>query len=151
MIGFYYDGAQWLSDTLYHSGTGIDTSGSNVAISVTTVQETRWAPPIQSGGSNIWIVDHQVEWFVTGGTALSGSHKWTGAFAPMLSNNALGSALATPTIASGALTTWQQIITHVNALLTRSTAFLLGTTWTKTGTPGTLLVYESYSYRIVAT
>jgi hypothetical protein len=102
-------------------------------------------------GSDIWFDSHKVTFQVAGGgTALSASHKWVGG-CNSLSSAAASTLLAAPSIASGASSAYREIVTAIGALMNNGTAkFLITTTWTKTGTPGTLITYEAITYRHVA-
>lgn len=147
---FYYDGTRWLSDELFYSN--VPNSALNMGVSgiaATTTAANRINVPPPSGGSDIYIVDHIIDFLVNGGTALGASHKWVGIFNKVNTSNA-ETGLVTDTIDSGSSSVWRQTVDAVNALL-GTTSFVLQSSWTKTGTPGNLLVYESFTYRVVAT
>lgn len=147
---FFYDGTRWLSTTLYHAtlpASTLDMGTAGIAASGSAQNRTHVPPP--SGGSNIYIVDHIIDFFVNGGTALGASHKWVGTFDKVDTSN-VATTIVTDNIDSGSSSVWRQTVDSVNALL-GTTSFVLQSSWTKTGTPGNLLVYEGYTYRIVAT
>ena len=128
--------------------------GMLTGIGATTVAATRSRIPSPMGGSDIWIIDHLLTFDVSGGTALGASHKWVGSFG--VTDNALSlTTIATITIASGGSSIFRKQVDSVNALLSTSkaiaSAFAMQTNWAKTGTPGTLLWDESFTYRLVAT
>jgi hypothetical protein len=155
-MGFYYDGTRWLSEVLYDrdiedrigasSASGVWQAG----ISATNAGIRRGNIPAAMGGTDIWIVDSIVDFFVNAGTALSGSNKWVG----ILTAQATGASvtLATHTIASGTLSAFRSDTVSVNALAHNGTTkFITQSDWTKTGTPGPLIFGHHYTYRIVAT
>jgi hypothetical protein len=147
---FFYNGTRWLSVTLFTVPI-IDRAGVLAnGISATTAAALRIATPPLNGGSDIWLVDRESRYFVNGGTALSASHKWVGIFAKVDTNNA-ETTINTLNIDSGSSSVWRSTTAAINALLTSGTYYVLNSSWTKTGTPGNLLLEETISYRIVAT
>ncbi len=141
---FRYDGTRWVC-TCRHallsifdvglSGAGLTTCG-------------RAAPPPLDGCSDIWLERIECSFFVSGGTALSGTNKWVGVVTKQPANT----TLATFNIDSGASSVWRRsAAVDIDALLTASTQFELETGWTKTGTPGNLYAQWVLNYRLVAT
>jgi hypothetical protein len=148
---FFWDGTRWLSRDLYQTPF-LFTTGVSVPISATANNATRMPAPALQGGSDIWIVTHSVRFVVnSGGTALGASHKWVGT--PHTYDSALSAAnITTVNIDSGSSAVYRLIDTAIGALMNNGSAkYALMTTWTKTGTPGTLDMMEALSYRIVAT
>lgn len=148
---FFYDGTRWLSTELFTCQ--LRTNSATVqpyAATAATVQVA--AMPSLQGGSDLWIESHMCSFLVAGGgTALGAAHKWVGTVQKGDSAAAL-TTVATVNIDSGASAAWRRIETAVNALInTPTTFFFFATTWTKTGTPGTLQALEELHYRIVAT
>lgn len=155
----YYDGTRWLTTQLFRSqfmprlGGTLTTSTGDVrsAISSTVTYSERANTPSLNGGSDIWLVDHRVTFDVeSGGTALSGSHKWVGTMVGVDSANAVTGTLATLTIDSGSSGVYRVATTAIGALQPAGTVYF-AVTWTKTGTPGNLEAGQQFSYRIVAT
>lgn len=147
---FQYNGTRWLCTCLHTQILRNTTAAGDHAYAATTGAMIQSGPaPNVQGGSDIWIEHHTARFFVNGGTALSGSHSWVGAFRKNDSAGTLTS-MVNVGINSGASSTWRLLETSVGALL-GTTFFRWGTTWTKTGTPGDLSVHEEITYRIVAT
>lgn len=146
---FGYNGTRWLSEELF---TSVFLITAATPFAATTNNGLRIpAPPLQ-GGSDIWITGHSARFIVnSGGSALSGSHKWVGT--PHTYDSAVSAAnITTVNIDSGSSAVFRKIDTTIGALMNNGTEkFAIMTTWTKTGTPGTLDVLEELSYRIVAT
>jgi hypothetical protein len=147
-IEFRYDGTRWLSMQIFTKE--MRWTGSSLSITATSIDILRAGAPALQGGSDIYLLKHMCRFIVASGlSALSGSHKWVGDF------HKYDSAVASTTVAgplnidSGASGTLRTIETTINALL--GTGVWFSTTWTKTGTPGSLQSYEEISYRIVAT
>lgn len=151
-MDFYYDGTRWLSTTLFRADIP-ERAATNVnwigGITASTTASTRGPVPTPMGGSDIYLVDCILTFDVSGGTALSGSHKWVGT---VDKNDAAGvtTTITTFTINSGATSTYRRTINSINALL-GTTYFTWQSSWTKTGTPGGLLHGIEFTYRIVAT
>lgn len=151
-LWFHYDGTRWLSDDLFvlplmdRSTSGAATIGG---LTATTPAALRVGVPYPGGGSDIYIVDHILRFFVVAGTALGASHKWVGLFAKVDTTNT-ETTIVTDTIDSGSVSVWRSQVDSVNALL-GSTSFALNSSWTKTGTPGNLILQAMFTYRIVAT
>lgn len=142
---FFWDGTRWLST---HVFTASPVNG--VAIPLTATAGTgsmRWNFDKQ-GGTDIWLVATHCSFFISAGTALSGSHSWISlTLTAQPGNTAKGGIL---TINSGASGAWRETSSAIGALL-GTTNFHIDSGWTKTGTPGNMSVYETISYRVVAT
>lgn len=143
---FFYNGTRWLSTVLHSLDVGV--VGGTLPLSATgTIHRVQSAP--LRGGSDIWLETETTNFYVTGGTALGASHKWVGTY----TKSAAGSSNVpiTVTIDSGASDTWRTSTQAVNALQNNGTTYLAWSiTWTKTGTPGTLIAVSTITYRIVA-
>jgi hypothetical protein len=139
---FYWDGTNWVSTQLNQL---MLTPADVVTPFSGTTGGIRGIFPVW-GGSDIWLVAAQSWFFVNGGTALSGSHKWVGT----LAKQPAGTTIATQTIDSGASSAYRQTaLTAIGALLGAN--YQCDILWTKTGTPGTLFTQTTVSYRYVAT
>jgi hypothetical protein len=98
-------------------------------------------------GTDIQLVDFISTFYISGGTALSGSHKWV----VSATKNPSGTSLGTiANIASGSSSAWRETTVTLNALL-GTTDFQIDLVHTKTGTPGSLYITTTVTYRIVAT
>jgi hypothetical protein len=139
---FFYDGTRWLS-TVLHSLTFM--LGGNQTLPLTSgLTSHRAAAPILD--SDIWLEDLITAFLInSGGTALSGSHKWVGDLKGGLSTT----TFATVNIDSGSSAVWRQDIQAIDTLM--GTEYELAVTWTKTGTPGNLWALHTVTYRYVAT
>ena len=148
---FFYDGTRWLSQQQFVVSIPDRVGGTNLGgVSATTARVLRTgAPPLQ-GTSDIYIQGWRINYFVSGGTALSASHKW------VVTLNKLDSALSatavsTITIDGGTSSIFREDTTAPNVLLTRATYLVLEVDCTKTGTPGNLIFDSKLAYRLVAT
>lgn len=116
-----------------------------------TVSGPRWILPSFMGGTNLYLIDHTVVFIVaSGGTALGASHKWVGTVVALDSTPASTGTVATVNIDSGSSAIYRRTTTAIAAAVPASTLWFQ-TSWTKTGTPGTLAVSEGMSYRIITT
>jgi hypothetical protein len=153
---FYYDGARWLSQNLIVQTLFDRVGASNAAsqwftgLTATTSVAVRSAIPALQGGSNLYVVGIQTTFDINAGTALSGSHQWVGVTSTVDSTGANLQTIATITINSGASSTFRRDSQALGLVLTAG-AFVMQTTWTKTGTPGGLLYDQQVTYRIIAT
>lgn len=146
-MSFFYDGTRWLSNELFT----IDYPQVD-NISATRTDVDRIPTPLFLGGSNIWMEKFIVSGFhvASGGTALSGSHKWDIA-AKVIDTSGSFTTLGTYTINSGSSGAWRTGgSTTINALLGTDKP-MASLALTKTGTPGNLYAYSFLTYRIVAT
>lgn len=139
---FFYDGTRWLSTAVYEMAMPADIAN----ISATAADTCRTGRPEARGGSDVVIVGFGAGYHVTSGTALSASHKWT----VQLKAGSGGVVIATKTIDSGASASWRHD-SPVAADYAVGGATYLFLTATKTGTPGNLYFYGTYTYRVVAT
>ncbi len=141
---FYYDGTRWLTVNRFFTTTSMQTALFPFA--ATSLNAPRAMLVVPTGFSDAWVEEVDTAFFVAGGTALSGSHKWVITTARQPG----GSSLVTVTIDSGSVSVWRADKQAVNALWT-ATNFVLETSSTKTGTPGNLTFGMMVSYRLVAT
>jgi len=148
-LEFFYDGTRWLSTEIFILNTAI-TQGALFPLTATQNDALAVAPP-PLPGTDIYLLTYRARIFInSGGTALDASNKWVGNLHKY--DSAVSSTtVVTTTIASGASATVRTFDTTINALLSSSTYLLLESTWTKTGTPGGLFVFESITYRVVST
>lgn len=142
---FAYDGTRWVSTQLftatYNMGTVQPFSATSSSQYLTLAQEQ---------GSDIWVEDSLITFFVaSGGTALSGSHKWVITATRLPSSTAIGGTLLS--IDSGASNAWRVGALDTIDELMGGTDAVIRLTVTKTGTPGNLTMLCHVNYRIVAT
>ena len=143
-----YDGTRWRCTT---SHTITLPNWNNVAAGPSTTQSGTLRAPVPPllTGSNHWLLDTELKFYVNGGTALSGSHKWVVDLAKM-DSAASETIIATFTIDSGSSSVFRTGTVNINALL-GTTFFVFTTNATKTGTPGNLIHHASLAYQHVAT
>lgn len=139
-IEYFYDGTRWLSQTLYQMPLLVTRVVQPMSASNSMDAQVPWA-----GVYDLWLEDFQAGFFVTGGTALGASHKWVG----VLNKQPAGTTLATINIDSGASDAWRNSGQVAIDALVGTTNFTFNCPWTKTGTPGTLLVLPTITYRLV--
>ena len=145
---FYYDGTRKLSVQFGYDP--IEGVNGALPITATTFGTHRSPAPNNWGGSDIYLTNVWTSFNVSGGTALSASHKWVGTVAKVA--GAVSTTIATITIDSGASSSWRVDTTAISALMNNGTAHhQIAVDWTKTGTPGNLFVMHRLMYRIVAT
>jgi hypothetical protein len=147
-LEFYYDGTRWLSTHLFAivmPNWNETTSGT----SVTTTGTLRCGIPPAAGGTDWYIVDGTLDFDVNGGTALGASHNWVVTFAKN-DVNVSPTTISTYTINSGSSSVLRSITNSINALL-GTASFMLEITATKTGTPGNLIHWFTFTYRVVTT
>lgn len=144
---FYYDGTRWLSTQLFTlPAPGIPLAGISASAGFTRSV----APPLL-GGSDAYLVSVSCGFIVaSGGTALSGSHKWEIVITKRFTGGSTD--FVTVTINSGNSNEWRSSTTSVGALMNSGTTHHeIDTTAVKTGSPGNLTGSISLNYRIVAT
>jgi hypothetical protein len=145
-LWFVWNGTRWLSvETFVQSHSLLTTTMPLSA----TPPDAFFGPTFVTPGSDLWLVTHVTQFFVSGGTALSGSHKWAATFSKRPTNN-IAETIVSVTINSGAKDVWRTDTQAINALV-GSGYFVFSTAWVKTGTPGDLYALEYWTYRIVAT
>lgn len=152
-LEFFFDGTRWLTTTLYKHELAQLNQGVTKIITATETAYHRGVAPHLSGGSDIWLEDMYITYFVNGGTALSDSHKWDVAFFAIRDNtNATPTSKATFSVNSGTLSVVRDDVVAINALMNNGTQHdWFQTNATKTGTPGSFQYFIEISYRIVAT
>lgn len=143
---YFWDGTRWLSTELYQFTIGMSAGGVGGGIPMTSSGTFHRAPFPRAGQASIWVETLITTFFVSGGTALSGSHKWVGT----AGDNVTAGSLGTININSGASNAWRLDSQTVNAVFA-STLFEILVGMVKTGTPGDLYVHPSFLYRLIAT
>lgn len=140
---YYYDGTRWLSLNLYvlHTVKIVD----NLAPATTEV--CRWTAPVRPVGTDAWLISQGATYLVSGGSALSGSHKWT---ITMIKYPSTGAVTGTKVIDSGASGAWRSDTPVAIGELLGSNYMIVANA-AATGTPGSLYYYAVLYYRIVAT
>lgn len=146
---FIFNGTRWLSTAVYET---VMPSIFDRAATWADTFTSRAPAPNKRGGSDLWLVDFNLSGFyIAGGTALSAAHKWDVRLVILAPGGGI-TAPATFTIDSGAANAWRQgtpgPVAAINGLL--GTQALLYVDGTMTGTPGTLSLVASFTYRIVA-
>jgi hypothetical protein len=139
---FQYDGTRWL-------GSSFDFSfyAEIQNLSATDLDTSRTAPPGVSD-KDVWVDEAVFSYYISGGTALSGSHKWQVDLLAVAIGGA-NATVATKTIQSGSLNTWRRDAAQaVNALL-GAQRVMMYITATKTGTPGNLYCMVTLRCRVV--
>lgn len=143
---YYYDGTQWLSDTIYSQP--FNTSGQSASFAQSMPM------PGNPTATNVYGLKLELVYLISGGTALGGSHKWVGLFGRQKSDNSgLTATILTITIDSGASAAWRHDLQNINAVIAYDLTAgpLLNIIWTKTGTPGTMNNTGLLTYRKIAT
>jgi hypothetical protein len=138
-IDYFYDGTRWLSRNLY-----TDQILPRIAQPLTANSFMDWGAPWATV-YDLWLVEAQLVFFVSGGTALSGSHKWAFAYA----DNPAGTTHATITVNSGASDAWRTATAVAIGALLGTTDVSVTVIATKTGTPGDIFALPRLTYRIV--
>lgn len=145
---WFYDGTRWLSEQIFELPLGPWNTTLGTGTIATQSGSYRLGVPPLLGGSDIYLLNDTVNFYVNGGTALSGSHSWVGTFAKADSAGT-ETTISTHTINSGASSAFRVDTQTINALL-GTTSFIFTTNWTKTGTPGNLIHWHQFTYRLVA-
>lgn len=144
---FFYDGTRWLTTSLFTLPIPVWAQATSGIVATQGSSLRGPIPPI-SGGSDFYIVQSRLDFVVSGGTALSGSHKWVVTL-NKTDTSFTETAIDTVTIDSGASSVYRETTSNINALL-GTTSFDFRVNATKTGTPGTLFILLALTYRIVA-
>lgn len=145
-LQFFYDGTRWL--TLSQYTATIRRVGTVAEPMSATGNPGAW-PLLES----IWVEDFFAEFFVaSGGSALSGSHKWVLTLRIRDADGTTLTDIGTVSIDSGSSNLWRALVdTSVDAA-TAATDIGLVVTATKTGTPGDLTTeIARINYRLIAT
>ena len=150
---FYYDGTRWLSTQLFTSTSNVETSSGSfyIVLSATQASAMRCPLPVMPG-SDIYIDKVSMVGYVSsGGSALSGSHKWTATFNKIDATNT-ATSLGTAALDSGNSQNWRYMTLTVGAVL-GGTYTHLRLDMAKAGTPGDLNITGGLTatYRVVAT
>jgi len=152
---FYYDGTRWLSVQLHRVVLEKWVAAQNVSVTATTAAYDRGFSPDLQGCSDIWLVKLTSNIFIaSGGTALSGSHKWDVQLQAGQdgTNNTLTAKGSAASLNSGASGVWRRVTSTLGVLLNNGTVhdtFQIDVT--KTGTPGGTQFFNEVTYRYVAT
>ena len=143
---FRWDGTRWLSDELFVQNVPLLVA-TTVPITATATNRFYVANP-WAELRDIWVERVACSFLVaSGGTALSGSHKWVGTVAY---DGPVSGSYATINIDSGSSNVWRTTSVTVNQTLASFAAYVLARiTWTKTGTPGDLTPLVSVGYRVI--
>lgn len=144
---FFYNGTRWLSVAQNIVSLG-GTSG-NTSLSA-TANNTNWgALDVPSGYSDVWVEQiYGVMMAASGGSALSGSHKWDINFNIGADNGGF-SAWQSWTLDSGSSNVIRPQTVTVGALLGSNSVIQVACV--KTGSPGNLFFSAQVRYRLVAT
>jgi hypothetical protein len=151
---FFYNGTRWLSTTLQRLLLPIYPQQSLGVISATTAAYVRTLAPDLQGGSDLWLEDFIVNFYVAaGGTALGASHSWAAALKSARDNTDFTlDTISTVTINSGSSAVVRRSTGTIDALMNNGTVHdILQIDMTKTGTPGTWQAFPELTYRVVAT
>jgi hypothetical protein len=143
---FVYDGSRWISTTLYHMPLSLS-FGDSGGVSASQAQYHSGVVPYHPG-SAILIEDIHLQYYVSAGTALSGSHKWVVTFYTKSGNYTVSDTLGSYSIDSGSSSTWRSQVITVDA--TPGTDNIITMDVVKTGTPGALRSVALVTYRVVA-
>lgn len=150
---FFYDGTRWVTTMLYHEHTSFHNTavGTEYPGITSSISQASMPTPRLGSGSDIWLVGATMTFLVSGGTALSGSHKWVTLLTKSPTDNS-DVTILTFTVDSGSSGVWRQDAQAIGALLNNGTVhYSYKLKSTKTGTPGTYFAYVDITYRVVAT
>ena len=140
---YFYNGTRWLSQQKYY------TFALTTPQTATGTQRVGIQDP---NGQDKWAVRATCGfWIQSGGSALSGSHKWELAVTKEMAGDAPGSgtSLATFSIASGNSNEQRSMTPVAIGALLGATVNGIQFQWTKTGTPGNLFVALGIEWRLV--
>lgn len=143
----FYDGTRWLTLSQY------DTNMSRIGDASEPQSATKVNQYTMALGQTLYIEELYIGFYVNGGTALSGSHKWVVTLRELTSAGTDGTAstIATINIDSGTSSIFRQAsATGINTA-TLATDSVLNINVTKTGTPGTLYLKPLLRYRRILT
>jgi len=144
---YYWDGTRWASLEVKVVPFPLATDPPITANG--TVLHRMAIPP--GGNSDILLAGVYGAFYVAGGTALSGSHKWVGTVSK--TNTAGASSLGSTSIDSGSSDQWRPLTAvTINAVAAVGSGYVaLEVNWAKTGTPGSLYANLMLVYRTVST
>jgi hypothetical protein len=147
---FRYDGTRWVCACLHMLTGGTQRADFPLTASANA---SFWQAIDLQGCSDIWLETSSVAFFVnSGGSALSGSHKWVVDVQKLQDASATETSIATHNIDSGSSAVHRTLTATIDALLNSGTTHTgLHHDITKTGTPGDLYVTPTTTYRFVAT
>lgn len=142
---YYYDGTRWLTTQTFAEQLPRGDAGP-LPYTATSNGAERLGVPAATV-TDLWLVDFQLVFFVTSGTALGASHKWVSVLSKVVAAGT-PTTVATVNIDSGASATWRSTVVSIGALL-GTTFFSFDVSHTKTGTPGNLYAQPRLIYRRV--
>lgn len=140
---FFYDGAQWLTTTLYRETLAF---GSGVHPLVNNGNIARFAT--WHSTFDLWLEDFYASTFVA--TTNTGAAFWTVVLQKANAADAKTS-VATFNTSAHTVNNWTTTETSIGALLVPATYKELDVQGTKTGAPGNLFYAFAVSYRLVGT
>ena len=145
-IEYFYNGTRWLSTQLFVDPIDGGPTALLPYAATIAANATNLAVPYATT-YDLWLEAwHVVFLVVTGGTALSGSHKWVSVLSKTAGSTP--TTVSTVNIDSGASGTFRTSVVAIGALLgTTHTVLSIG--HTKTGTPGALYFLSRIVYRLV--
>jgi hypothetical protein len=139
-LEYFWDGTRWLSQTTYVSQMQLDANPPYTATAAAVLRGR-----LAHGGFDLYITAVEWSFYVGGGgSALSGSHKWTCA----LTTDPGGATLNTGLIDSGSSSVWREVRYQPNTVQANS-VFRAVVGVTKTGSPGDLYLHCDVHYRLV--
>lgn len=149
---FFFDGTRWLSSVLYRQQLTNWNITIPTALSATTSAYQRTLSPELSGGSDLWLENYVINFFISGGTALSASHRWALTLSAITAGVGTADTLGSYSINSGAINSFRRQVVALNMLMDNGTIHVwFQTTADKLGTPGSFQSFDEVTYRIVAT
>jgi len=144
---FFYDGARWVSTTLFSQPLHFRVTESYAA---TTYDSYRSGVPYLTAGG-IYIEDWTCNWYTTTGT-LNSTNKWVDTlFLHGKDGGADGATLGTNTCDSGAAAQYHRNQIAINAVADLDSYATFTVTSTLTGTNGVHYLWSLVSYRHIAT
>lgn len=144
-IEYFYNGTRWLSTQLFTDALPRGDAGP-LPYSATSISAERLLCPY-AGTYDLWMIEFQFGFFITGGSALSASHKWVTTLVKSTASP-VQTTIATATIDSGAIDDWRTSVVAIGALL-GTTHLVFEVMHTKTGTPGNIYALPRIIYRLV--
>lgn len=139
---YFYDGTRWLTVNEYTAP--ITARALNGGVSATS---TMGNMPVRQD-YDMYITRFESPMFVSGGTALSASHKWVITVNKIDASNTK-TTISTITLDSGTLSTHIPKSDTPNVVVAHATYFQFEIVATKTGTPGSLFASWEMAYRLV--
>jgi hypothetical protein len=141
-LDYFYNGTRWLTTHLYDTPIVVSPEVT-YPLSATGIAFRAAVP--HAGVYDLWLEDFQATFYVSAGTALGASHKWV----CVLSKEPAATTVATINIDSGASDVFRNSGQIAIDALVGTTQFEFQIESTKTGTPGTLRLMPTLTYRMV--